>query len=89
LESSFSAIINAPIEKVDIPGWCFSLPDSLGWGSRVAKLWWSSAQVGLRSRDVVVSVVANPLGDWSFGVRGAGFLDGERSLDGAEINPPG
>jgi hypothetical protein len=28
VESSFSAVIHAPIEKVDIPGWCFSLPDS-------------------------------------------------------------
>jgi hypothetical protein len=27
VESSFSAIINAPIEKIDIPAWCFSLPD--------------------------------------------------------------
>jgi hypothetical protein len=27
VESSFSAPINAPIEKVDIPAWCFSLPD--------------------------------------------------------------
>jgi hypothetical protein len=28
VESSFSAVIHAPIEKVDIPSWCFSLPDS-------------------------------------------------------------
>ena len=28
VESSFSAVIHAPIEKVDIPDWCFSLPDS-------------------------------------------------------------
>lgn len=27
VDSSFSAIINAPIEKIDIPAWCFSLPD--------------------------------------------------------------
>jgi len=27
VESSFTAIINAPIEKIDIPAWCFSLPD--------------------------------------------------------------
>ena len=27
VESSFSAIINAPIEKIDIPAWCFTLPD--------------------------------------------------------------
>jgi hypothetical protein len=27
VESSFSAIINAPIESIDIPAWCFSLPD--------------------------------------------------------------
>jgi hypothetical protein len=25
VESSFSATINAPIEKVDIPAWCFTL----------------------------------------------------------------
>ncbi len=25
--SSFSAIINAPLEQIDIPSWCFSLPD--------------------------------------------------------------
>jgi hypothetical protein len=28
VESSFSARINAPIEKVDIPSWCFTLPES-------------------------------------------------------------
>jgi len=28
VESSFSATINAPIEQVDIPSWCFSLPES-------------------------------------------------------------
>jgi hypothetical protein len=28
VESSVSATIHAPIEKVDIPAWCFSLPDS-------------------------------------------------------------
>jgi hypothetical protein len=28
VESSFSTTIHAPIEKVDIPAWCFSLPDS-------------------------------------------------------------
>jgi hypothetical protein len=28
VNSSFSAIINAPIEKVDIPSWCFTLPES-------------------------------------------------------------
>jgi len=28
VESSFSAIINAPIENVDIPEWCFSLPEA-------------------------------------------------------------
>ncbi len=27
-ESSFSVTINAPIAKVDIPSWCFSLPES-------------------------------------------------------------
>jgi hypothetical protein len=27
VESSFSAIINAPLESIDIPAWCFSLPD--------------------------------------------------------------
>src|ERR1700740_2924619 len=27
VESSFSAVINAPIEKIDIPAWCFSLPE--------------------------------------------------------------
>jgi hypothetical protein len=27
VDSSFSAIINAPIEKVDIPEWCFNLPE--------------------------------------------------------------
>jgi len=27
VESSFSAIVNAPIESIDIPAWCFSLPD--------------------------------------------------------------
>ena len=28
VKSSFSATINAPIEKVDIPSWCFALPES-------------------------------------------------------------
>ncbi|MGZ6102623.1 MAG: hypothetical protein ACXWM4_16010 [Gemmatimonadaceae bacterium] len=28
VESSFSATINAPIENVDIPSWCFTLPES-------------------------------------------------------------
>jgi hypothetical protein len=28
VESSFAATINAPIEKVDIPEWCFTLPES-------------------------------------------------------------
>lgn len=27
VKSSFSATINAPIEKVDIPSWCFTLPE--------------------------------------------------------------
>ena len=27
VDSSYSAIINAPIEQIDIPSWCFSLPD--------------------------------------------------------------
>ena len=27
VESSFTAIVNAPLEKIDIPAWCFSLPD--------------------------------------------------------------
>ena len=26
VDSSFTAIINAPLEKIDIPAWCFSLP---------------------------------------------------------------
>jgi hypothetical protein len=26
-DSRFSAIINAPLEQIDIPSWCFSLPD--------------------------------------------------------------
>jgi len=28
VESSFSATINAPIEKIDILSWCFTLPES-------------------------------------------------------------
>jgi hypothetical protein len=27
VDSNFTAIINAPIERIDIPKWCFSLPD--------------------------------------------------------------
>jgi len=27
VDSSFTATINAPIEKIDIPAWCFSLPE--------------------------------------------------------------
>ena len=28
VDSSFTAVINAPIDKVDIPTWCFNLPES-------------------------------------------------------------
>ena len=28
VQSSFSATINAPLERVDIPAWCFTLPES-------------------------------------------------------------
>lgn len=28
VDSSFTAIINAPVDKVDIPTWCFNLPES-------------------------------------------------------------
>jgi len=28
VQSSFSATIDAPIAKVDIPSWCFTLPES-------------------------------------------------------------
>jgi hypothetical protein len=28
VNSSFSAIVNTPIEKIDIPTWCFSLPEA-------------------------------------------------------------
>jgi hypothetical protein len=28
VETNFSATINAPIEKVDIPAWCFTLPEA-------------------------------------------------------------
>jgi hypothetical protein len=28
VNSSFSAIINVPIEKIDVPSWCFSLPEA-------------------------------------------------------------
>jgi hypothetical protein len=27
VDSSFSAVINAPIERIDIPTWCFTLPE--------------------------------------------------------------
>ncbi|MGF7162216.1 pimeloyl-ACP methyl ester carboxylesterase [Rhodoligotrophos appendicifer] len=27
IDSSFSAVINAPIDRIDIPEWCFSLPE--------------------------------------------------------------
>ncbi len=27
VDSSFTAIVNAPIEKIDIPRWCFTLPE--------------------------------------------------------------
>jgi len=27
VDSSFTAIINAPIDKIDLPAWCFGLPD--------------------------------------------------------------
>ena len=28
VQTSFSVTIQAPIEKVDLPSWCFTLPDS-------------------------------------------------------------
>jgi hypothetical protein len=28
VDSSFTAIINAPIEKIDIPSWCFNLSET-------------------------------------------------------------
>jgi hypothetical protein len=28
VKSSFSATVNAPIKQVDIPSWCFTLPES-------------------------------------------------------------
>jgi len=28
VDSSFSAVINAPIEKINIPEWCFTLPEA-------------------------------------------------------------
>jgi hypothetical protein len=28
VDSSHTAIVNAPIEKIDIPKWCFTLPES-------------------------------------------------------------
>ena len=30
VDSSFSAIINVPFERIDTPAWCFSLPDEVG-----------------------------------------------------------
>jgi hypothetical protein len=27
VDSSVSAVITAPLEKIDLPAWCFSLPD--------------------------------------------------------------
>jgi hypothetical protein len=27
VDSSLTAIINAPIDKIDIPAWCFGLPE--------------------------------------------------------------
>lgn len=28
VDTSFTAVINAPVEAIDIPAWCFSLPDA-------------------------------------------------------------
>jgi hypothetical protein len=28
VDSSYSAVVNAPLEAIDIPAWCFSLPDA-------------------------------------------------------------
>jgi hypothetical protein len=27
VDSSFAAIINAPLDRIDIPTWCFTLPE--------------------------------------------------------------
>jgi hypothetical protein len=27
VDSSFTALINAPLDKIDIPTWCFNLPE--------------------------------------------------------------
>jgi len=37
VDSSFSAVINAPLEKIDIPVWCFSLPDEENQGCSSAQ----------------------------------------------------
>jgi hypothetical protein len=28
VDSVFSAVINAPLDRIDLPAWCFSLPDA-------------------------------------------------------------
>ena len=43
VETNFSATINAPIEKIDIPAWCFTLPEAEYQSG-------SPAQSGLRIR---------------------------------------
>jgi hypothetical protein len=37
VDSSFSAIINTPLEQIDVPSWCFSLPER-GFQIREAEL---------------------------------------------------
>ena len=37
VKSSFSATINAPLEKVDILSWCFTLPESEYHSRRVVE----------------------------------------------------
>jgi hypothetical protein len=48
VESSFSAIINAPIESIDIPAWCFSLPDHEYQGGSPASVTHTPKQIHLR-----------------------------------------
>ena len=57
VESSFSAIINAPIESIDIPAWCFSLPDHEYQGCPPAHFAAGANVIGLIAHTCVAGTV--------------------------------
>jgi hypothetical protein len=62
VKSSFSATINAPIEKVDIPSWCFALHESeyqaCSPAQKRKRFYWST--LAFNGSDAFIASVARP-----------------------------